>query len=139
MDSGSDTRENSPAREEDEEEEFIPGDDENEEEEEEKQQDFFNAAEAAQLAEEAKHIEEEHKEVQLQENENQDEVIRLAPAQKKRRMSRVHGLFTQNEAGTVQQCNFCAKSYKGGQNMKNTGTNSITKHLKTAHTNLPQL
>ena len=34
MDSGSDTRENSPAREE-EDEEFIPGDDEHEEEEEE--------------------------------------------------------------------------------------------------------
>ena len=139
MDSGSDTRGNSPARKEDKDEEFIPGDDENEEEEEEKQQDFFNAAEAAQLAEEAKHIKEEDKEVQFQENENQDEIIMLAPAQKKRRMSRVHRIFTQNEAGTVQQCNFCAKSYKGGPNTKNTGTNSITKHLKTAHTNLPQV
>ena len=117
MDSGSDTRENSPAREEDEDQEFLPGDDEHEEEQEEIEQDVFNAAEAAQWAQEAKQIADEHKEVQLQENENPDHNI-VPPAEKKRRTRRVHGLFTQNEAGTVQHCNFCPKTYKGGPNTK---------------------
>ena len=73
--------------------------------------------------------------------ENQlNEFLNIVPprASKKRRTSQAAGLFTVNEQQTKQACNFCPKSYTGGHNTKNTGTKSIIKHLKSAHSDIPQ-
>ena len=58
---------------------------------------------------------------------------------KKRRVSQAAGLFTVNEQQTRQICHFCPKSYSEGRNFKNTGTQSIVKHVKSAHADIPQV
>ena len=123
----------------DETEEYVPGEEEEDELEQENEGDILNAAEHAQIGQEAKEIAEENKELELQEQHNQFSDLALPHAPKKRRVSQAAGLFTVNEQQTRQICNFCPKSYSGGRNSKNTGTHSIVKHLKSAHAGIPQV